>query len=260
MSLSSNVQIVQGEPLELKSEMPPLFPQDVMIVSYPRSGNTWVRFLLANLIADSQQPLDFVEMEQFIPAIHNVQHWDRIRTMPPGRFIKSHMPYDPAYKKVIYIVRDGRDVMVSYYHFCTPYKFQGTFLQYLQKQSYFWPCPWHTHVESWLDHMDNQSLLLVRYQDLLNGPAEQLRRITDFIALSTDEERIARAVRHSSFDSMQKMEEEKKVPRLLSDYKFFRKGLPGSWKDFFGPEHKDVFKPYANRVLLRLGYIESPDW
>ena len=237
-----------------------VFPdEDIMITSYPRSGNTWVRFLLANLIANSGQAIDFPAMEKIIPDVNKSSKWVNLSERPAtGRLIKSHIPYDPAFKRVIYIVRDGRDVKVSYYHYHCPHNFQDTFLEFLQRD--VWPGPWHEHVASWLDHANDISLLLVRYEDMLTQPEEQLRRMAEFARLPTDKERIAQAVTHSSFTSLQSIEQERGEDRRGPDFKFFRRGICGQWRQYFGPEHKVVFRPHADPVLRRLGYIDGTDW
>src|SRR5438874_11935634 len=91
-----------------------VYPDDVFLVSYPKSGNTWVRFLIANLISDI--PVTFLNIEQRIPSIYILP--DRaLRAMPKPRVLKSHECFVPRYRNVIYIVRDPRDVAVSYYHY-----------------------------------------------------------------------------------------------------------------------------------------------
>ena len=117
MQETLNIPLLPNASAELLSQVPPVSSEDCLIVSYPRSGNTWVRFLLANLLEESRYPLSFQQMEERIPSIHQRKDWNRIRTIPSPRFIKSHMPYSSKYKKAIYIVRDGRDVMVSAYHY-----------------------------------------------------------------------------------------------------------------------------------------------
>jgi len=238
-----------------------LHPEDLFIVSFPRSGSTWVRFMLANLIVNPERPLGFEIMEKHIPDLHAPQIEEILRKTHPGRLLKSHMLYDARCKRVVYLVRDGRDALVSYYHYHCPHNLQATFLEFLQIHQIIWPGAWHKHVESWLDHGNGLSLLLVRYEDLLADPAGQLKRIAEFAALPTDEKRIDRAVRNCRFTTLQKIETEKGTLRTDNPgFRFFRKGISGGWKEYFGPVHKALFKKLANSALLRLGYIDGPDW
>ena len=238
-----------------------LSPEDLLIVSFPRSGSTWVRFMLANLIVGSDRPLGFETMEEHVPDLHTPGIEDILRKMPPGRLLKSHSLYDQQYKRVVYLVRDGRDTMVSYYHYHCPHNLQATFIDFLRIHHVIWPGAWHRHVESWLDHKDGLSLLLVRYEDLLTDPDDQLRRIADFAALPADQERIAQAVRNCEFATLQKIETEKGGFRTDNPgFRFFRTGRSGTWKEYFGPEHKELFKRLANPTLLRLGYVDGPNW
>src|SRR5215469_11705139 len=91
-----------------------VYPDDVFLVSYPRSGNTWTRFLLGNLI-DQKIPVSFSNIESRIPEIYfNPDRF--LRQLPRPRMLKSHECFQPHYPHVIYIVRDPRDVAISFYH------------------------------------------------------------------------------------------------------------------------------------------------
>ena len=92
-----------------------VFPDDSFIVSYPRSGNTWTRFLVANLVYQDE-PVTFANIEQIIPDVYKNTR-KQLLGVPSPRILKSHEYFDPRYKRVIYIVRDPRDVVVSYYHY-----------------------------------------------------------------------------------------------------------------------------------------------
>lgn len=92
-----------------------VYPDDVFIVSYPKSGNTWTRFLIANLVYPEKNP-DFSNINDLLPDPEAVTKRDLERAARP-RFLKSHQYFDPRFQKVIYIVRDPRDVVLSEYHF-----------------------------------------------------------------------------------------------------------------------------------------------
>src|ERR1700722_14301077 len=92
-----------------------VYPDDTFVVSYPRSGNTWTRFLIANLIHPDKN-VSFANIEQLIPDTASQSSLALKRT-PRPRIIKTHEYFDHRYPKTIYIVRDPRDIALSYYDF-----------------------------------------------------------------------------------------------------------------------------------------------
>src|SRR5258708_3122917 len=97
-----------------------VYADDTFIVSYPRSGNTWTRFLVANLL-HPDEPANFANIERLVPD-SEAQSCRYFKSISRPRLIKSHQYFDPRYKKVIYIVRDPRDVALSYYDFQRKYR------------------------------------------------------------------------------------------------------------------------------------------
>lgn len=92
-----------------------VYPDDTFLVSYPKSGNTWVRFLVANFV-HAEQDVTLLGADRLIPNVDGESR-KYFKQMPQPRVIKSHYPFHPSYKRVIYVVRDPRDVVVSQYHF-----------------------------------------------------------------------------------------------------------------------------------------------
>lgn len=100
-----------------------LRPTDVFIVTHPRSGTTWMRSLIGNalvqLVFSESCELGF-KNHLYVPDVNKQYFRGGLLPNPlPGiatRFFSTHAPYDPLLPKVIYIIRDPRDVMVSYYH------------------------------------------------------------------------------------------------------------------------------------------------
>src|SRR5450755_2504536 len=97
-----------------------IFPDDVFLVSYPRSGNTWTRFLIANLLYPDQR-VTFANIERLIPDAEALSSRYK-KGIPSPRVIKSHQYFDHRYGKVLYIARDPRDMLLSYYHFSRKYR------------------------------------------------------------------------------------------------------------------------------------------
>ena len=96
-----------------------VYPDDTFVVSYPRSGNTWTRFLIANLLHPDLN-VSFTNIEKLIPDTSS-QSNRALRSTPRPRIIKTHEYFDHRYPKLIYIVRDPRDVALSYYDFQRKY-------------------------------------------------------------------------------------------------------------------------------------------
>lgn len=240
----------------------PLYPDDVFLVSYPKSGNTWVRFLIANLINKNPEDIvDFHSVQKIVPeVIRNNEFLDKLER---PRVIKSHGTYT-EYPKVIYLVRDGRDVYVSYYFYRLNRLGENiSFYDFLKRQDHY-PCLWKNHVESWLFRQNNRSkILLVKYEDILLDCRQVLNRIINFIGLQVTEEQIIGAIAGSKFDNMRKLEkqrgrpykEEEKGPDI-----FMRQGQQGNWHDFFGIEERRIFKFREGNTLIKLGYEKNHNW
>jgi sulfotransferase family protein len=224
-----------------------VYPDDTFLVSFPRSGNTWTRFLVCNLI-DPDNPVDFAQLESRIPEIYDVT--DRaLRAFPRPRIIKSHESFDPRYKQVIYVVRDPRDVLLSYYEFqlkrrviteaCSLENFVPRFME-----SEFEPKTgsWRDHVLSWIATRDGQkNFLLLRYEDMLANAQQESLKIASFLGLDSSPERITRAVDLSSADRMRSLEKEqsgewKETKNTRQDKPFVRQAISGGWKSAL-PEH-----------------------
>lgn len=236
-------------------------PDDVFVVSYPKSGNTWVRFLLANLIKSPGDDVDFHSVHDYVPEFSELDR--RLDGLAGPRLIKSHETYNSLYPKVVYVVRDGRDVYVSYYHYLRN-RLPGdvSFGDFLCEDTYR-QGKWSRHVASWLDPLEHSSqLLLVRYEDLLADCTGQVRQLADFVGLDVTEEQIQASVHNSSFDVMRNLEEKRGRAYGSKDKadRFVRKGTAGNWRDVFGKREKEIFKRHEGGMLQRLGYESTSNW
>ena len=218
-----------------------VYPDDTFLVSFPRSGNTWTRFLVCNLM-NPDDPVDFAQLESRIPEIYDVT--DRnLREFRRPRIIKSHESFDPRYKKIIYIVRDPRDVLISYYEFqlkrrvisdeCSLEEFVPRFMESEIEPKIG---TWRDHVVSWTATRGGQkNFLLLRYEDMLADTHKVSTTIASFLGFDSNPERIARAVTLSSADRMRKLEKEqsqqwKETKKTRQDKPFVRKAKSGGWR------------------------------
>src|SRR6185503_5706610 len=117
-------------------------------------------------------------------------------------------PQRRLYRKAIYLIRDGRDVAVSYYYtLIRRGLYEGEFSPFLRLflgggvDGYG---PWHEHVASWLDSplAREGSVLAVKYEDLLGQPVENLSTTMEFLGVPVARERAEETVRAYSAERM----------------------------------------------------------
>src|ERR1700736_5243708 len=84
----------------------PVRPDDILLASYPKSGSTWTRFLIANLVHPNRE-VKFGNLHRWVldPDVSVKRDFDRARQ---PRIIKTDGSFDPRYRRVIYLVRDPR--------------------------------------------------------------------------------------------------------------------------------------------------------
>jgi hypothetical protein len=236
-----------------------IYPDDVFIVSYPKSGNTWVRFLVGNYLTGND--CTFENCHRITPDLHmNPEYCSEVER---PRFIKSHAPYRSQYPKVVYVVRDGRDVAVSYYHHCirkgqieSDTSFPA-FLKMFNEGEADEFGRWGQHVTSWIER--GNQFLVVKYEDLQQDAESELRRVLEFAGVAVREEPLTEAVEASSFENMKETEEKERhrIERLKEDAptkRFMRKGKTGEWRTYFNSElHKDFLEAHGEG-LHRGGY------
>jgi len=241
-----------------------VWPDDVFILSFPKSGNTWTRFLIANLMYPDT-PADFSNINRLTPDPEASSKRELAR-MPRPRIIKSHQYFDPRYKRVIYVVRDPRDVALSQFHF---YRKRGL-LEDGYPPERFAPRfvagettpygSWGENVAGWLATRQNRpGFLLLRYEDMLEDAARELNKVASFLEIPPDAERIANAVRRSTADEMRKLE--KSQARLWSSTKGTRQDVPfvraaksGGWRTGLPEAAVAQLEAAWGHLMKHLGY------
>jgi hypothetical protein len=241
-----------------------VFPDDLFVVSYPKSGNTWVRFLVANLMYPDS-PATFSNIGTLVPDIYKNKDED-LKALRHPRVLKSHEYFDPRYPRVVCVVRDPRDVAVSYYHHLIkkrvlredvlmeqyiPRFISGAFDNFK---------PWNENVESWLRaRAEGKDILLVRYEDLRSDTAERLKQIGAFAKCPTSAVQIAQAIERSSFNTMRDLERRQGAQwvtsaRSRTDIAFVRSGSVGGWRNAPGAESMAAIEGRWGATMRRLGY------
>jgi hypothetical protein len=241
-----------------------ILPDDVFLVSFPKSGNTWTRFLLANLIY-SEQLATFANIHRLIPDPSGTTKRDFAR-IPKPRIIKSHECFDPRYGRVIYIVRDPRDVALSQYHYHRKLNkidddspIENFVTRFLAGET----CPhgsWGQNVVTWLATSEGDPrFLLLRYEDMVADAARELAKIVTFLGISANPEQIARAVERSSASRMRKLEETQTDQCELTkgsrkDLSFVRAASSGGWRSELPASMVGRIEAAWGPLIRHLGY------
>jgi hypothetical protein len=251
-----------------------VFPDDVFLVSYPRSGNTWTRFLIGNLV-HPDDPVTFANIESLIPEIYfNPDH--RMRRLPRPRLLKSHECFQPHYRRILYIVRDPRDVAVSFYHHNVKagnipddYPMDDYIPRFLDAEFDTRWGSWADHVLSWtLLRQGDPGFLLVRYEDMQRDTLQSLKRIAGFLqecSLRNDASpaKLEQAIELSSPERMRALEKAQSADWVLTkstrrDKPFVRAAKTGGWKGVLSPASVAAIEAAWGTVMTKFGYdLES---
>jgi Sulfotransferase domain len=236
------------------SDALPLF----IVTEYPKSGGTWFAQLLSDLLE-----LPFYR-NQFPKIGSQVMH--------------GHYRYSPKMRNVFCVMRDGRDVMVSFYYHCLFFredqlnyhevkatsralkifdsdnieKNLPRFIEYKFTTKGIPKFSWSAFVKDWVD----KNVPLIRYEQMLGCPEKVISNAFQFYSLEMPKaERVTQTLNKYSFEHLsgRKNGDENKVS-------FLRNGIAGEWKSKFNLEARQVFNYYAGDKLIELGYEQDRNW
>jgi len=243
-----------------------VYPDDTFVVSYPRSGNTWTRFLIANLVYPEKN-VGFTNIEKLIPDTSS-QSNRALKSTPRPRIIKTHEYFDHRYRKVIYIVRDPRDVALSYYDFQRKYRqiddaypleqYVDDFVQG-RLISIDWGT-WAENVSSWIyTRGKSKNFLLLRYEDMMQDTTRELTRIAQFFGIEAAPTRLQEVIDRSSADRMRELEK-LEADRWIAtknrrkDIPFVRVAKAGGWRTSLPVKSVEQIENAWGDLMITLGY------
>jgi hypothetical protein len=240
-------------------------PDDVFIVTYPRSGTTWMQMILYQLTTDGG--MDFPHIAEYCPWFERSLRSGRgFETRPSPRIFKSHLSYRDIPKgpcKYIYVARNGKDVAVSYYHLDRRYNgYEGTFAEFfdrlLRGQVEFGS--WFRHVRGWWRHRHDPNVLFLTYEELARDLEGCIRKITAFCGFDVPPERLPVILERCSFAFMKKHESQFD-PALETLWEqgvqlnsFLRNGRVGEGAIHLSGEQEARFDQAFRRQLGRTGF------
>jgi len=227
---------------------------DVFIAGYPKSGHTWLQEIVACLqygLAIGRSPDSLVQ--ELVPDVRFKKYYKRFKS--PVVFKTHDLPH-PRHRRVINIVRDGRDVMCSYKAFLENLGQTYSLDKMISTGAGLFPCFWHDHVNAWLDNPYDAAILLVRYEDMKFDTVHQLHRISQFLELNVSIDEYESIASETTVGKMQLRErkfgwDNTKWPK---DKPFVRNGVVGGFRNELSNEQIERIEMTGARAFARLGY------
>lgn len=188
----------------------PSYSRDTFLVSYPRSGNTWLRCIIASIMT-GEHVSNLASIDFVVPDIHFSVPNSQVKPLP-SYVVKTHDHLlrgtrSDLIERAVYITRDPRDVCVSYWRYFT--KGEGVVAPFTSFSEDFvanriWPGSWVSHVESWT-HSD-KDVLFLRYEDIVRDPTSECLRLAGFIGKKYNESEVQTIVSSYTKNEMVKLE------------------------------------------------------
>ncbi|MFT5123601.1 MAG: hypothetical protein ACI9TH_001512 [Kiritimatiellia bacterium] len=212
---------------------------DVWLPSFPRSGNSWFRILLGNIIYLSEDPekeVDLHTLYDLCPVMgfsNLLKPWEH-EVMP--RLLKTHQPYRAPFfnrpKRTLLQIRDPRDAMLSWYNLCSNSKviqYEKTFEDFVRDPRYGFES-WMRHYSSWRPH----ATAIMPYEELKADPVSTMQRCFGELGFTVPEDILRTAVNRSTIEKVRKKEEETGVrdaARFKDPFRTVGSGSSGHWKE-----------------------------
>ncbi len=259
----------------------------VWIASYPKSGNTWVRFMLCSLLYGRLESA--AALNQLAPDVHE-SGATLATSAAAGLLVKTHYVWSPALplaartSAAIYVVRDPADVFTSNFHYYLRRTGAGAaspaaLAQYLEQYLRHRGDPhwhergmgsWDENVASWLSPGLAFPVLCVRYEDLSANPREVCAQLAQLLKPGCAAADIGRAVADASFERMREVEaadvEARRVGIFYKPYlqssidagaRFMRRGAVGEAAAILTAEQHARLRAVFQPLLGKLGYAAA---
>lgn len=241
------------------------------ICSFPKSGRTWLRYLLANylnLYFRLSLPIDFRTFFQLVPhdildeekGVGIYDYYDD-RRFPLVLASHEHFAEEKfAVKKIVFLFRAVLDTVVSRYFqharvFTPDRSWKGSLKEFVRAPE---GVPAYcAHLNSWSGFADgNASVHILTYEDMHRDIYGAARDVLEFMGIPVDEHKLAQAVGLSSFAAMKEMETRTKVPGVNFNFSpddaesaRMRKGRVGGYRDYLDEEDVAYVRAYCDENL-----------
>ncbi|KAM4651434.1 sulfotransferase 2B1-like [Discoglossus pictus] len=240
---------------------------DIYNVTYPKSGTNWMAEILT-LIKNEGDPSLCQSVPNFVrsPWYEIPNEQSKLKDLPSPRLLSSHLPFQIFAKsfftseaKIVYTMRNPKDVLVSLFHFSKmvnfykdPENLQELIEGFLEGNASFGS--WFDHIKGWMQMKDHSRFFYITYEELQQDLRGSVVRICKFLGKELDDAAIDSVVEHSSFKTMKdnKMCNFTLLPETIMDHSkgsLIRKGTSGDWKNHFTVAQSEYFdKVYREKM------------
>lgn len=246
-------------PLQMLHKLGRILPDDIYIASYPRSGNTWTRYIIATLILGTDTTPDGDTVSRIAPDIY--RSIDLINRLDSRRIIKIHEPVLNDCPRIIYVHRDYRESLVSYWHYRKRLNnYPGTFSQFIRSRMPRIHGSWKQHMQAMNRRatLDPSTIHIVRYADLRLHFVETVSRLVEWsgIGMGVD---LHEVEKRTSLESMANSDNNSATPiSFASGESFFvDRGKGSDWRHDWSDKDLEWLARDQELVAImnQLGYV-----
>lgn len=264
----------------------------IWLASYPKSGNTWVRAIINSALMNNENINNLGSLtKEFSNLLDNspiqsilkddnvlaqgtlwapLQRRISIELGKKKLFVKTHnaaikfnneqFPIENVTSRVVYIVRDPRDVAVSYAHHFNQsldeaIKNITSERNYISdpitKKRFQYLSSWDIHVKTWSSLKVKR--LIIRYEDLHLSPQNEVKKLLDFLNINSIIS-IKDIVKKTSFNNLKRLEKKNGFKEAVNNKNFFRAGKIGDYKNYKTDGFKLIEKKFSE-VMAKYNYF-----
>jgi len=239
-------------------------PDDVFVVSYPKSGTTLMQMILLQATTDGDLSR-FPHLDAFSPWFEYDLDLDSgpfQESLPSPRVFKSHLRREwlPKQGRFIYLLRDLPDVAISaYHHFALMAGREvplDPFVDSFLAGHPMFSGTWFQHVRSWWPHRDDPNVLFLDYDEMIADLPGTVRRVARFCGIEVPEAEMPRIVERCGIAYMREHEpffQPRLHARVALDRGALGRGVTGAGRRELSPAERRLLEAPLAALARELG-------